>query len=180
MADWPDHIGERYAGSPLKPVALQFAGRRFVGECIITANGLEGGVIYAASAEIREAMADHGEAIVHLDLKPNVPADKLAERLAATPRKQSLSNRLRKGPRLRAPAIRGRCADVKMGDRAMRSPTKRFIQLLCVAAMLATLLGTSTSGSQGPGGDTELESPRGSAKMSVEGRRISSPEGEQQ
>ncbi len=112
VADWPAHIGERYAGSPLKPIALQFAGRRYVGECIITASGLEGGVIYAASAEMRDAIAGYGEAIIQLDLKPNVPATKLAERLAATPHKQSLSNRLRKGPRLRAPAI----ALIRMND----------------------------------------------------------------
>ncbi|MCC2096905.1 MAG: TIGR03862 family flavoprotein [Hyphomicrobiales bacterium] len=105
LTGWDNDIGARYAGEPLKSIALEFAGQHYPGECVITETGLEGGVIYAASADIRDAIEASGEALVCIDLKPGVSVEKLAERLAAAPRKQSLSNRLRKGPRLRAPAI---------------------------------------------------------------------------
>lgn len=105
LTGWDNDIGARYAGEPLKSIALDFAGHHYPGECIITETGLEGGVIYAASADIRDTIEANGTATVHIDLKPGVTAEKLAERLAASPRKQSLSNTLRKGPRLRAPSI---------------------------------------------------------------------------
>jgi uncharacterized flavoprotein (TIGR03862 family) len=105
LTGWDNDIGARYAGEPLKSIALDFAGRHYTGECIITETGLEGGVIYAASADIRDTIEADGKSTVHIDLKPGVTEEKLAERLAASPRKQSMSNTLRKGPRLRAPAI---------------------------------------------------------------------------
>jgi uncharacterized flavoprotein (TIGR03862 family) len=72
---WSEHLRERQAGQPLKSVRLSFAGhdgRRFdqVGECVVTETGLEGSLVYAASALLREQIAAHGAASIHLDLLP--------------------------------------------------------------------------------------------------------------
>lgn len=105
LAAWPPEFGERFAGTPLKSIAMSFAGRRLPGECIVTQSGLEGGVIYALSSQLRDAIDAHGEAPLFIDLKPGLTAQALAERLAATPKKQSLANRLRKAARLAPVAV---------------------------------------------------------------------------
>ena len=105
VTGWPAHFSERFAGAPLKSVALEFAGERKSGECIVTATGLEGSLIYAFSAALRQEIAANGAAVAWLDLKPDVAAETLANRLAAAPGKQSLANRLRKAARLPPVAI---------------------------------------------------------------------------
>jgi len=69
---WSEHFRGRFAGQPLKPVALAFtvAGFARQGEFVVTATGIEGSLVYAASAAIRDAIAARGEATVHLDLLP--------------------------------------------------------------------------------------------------------------
>lgn len=97
--DWSPQIRERWAGSPLKNILLSVNGRMARGEAIVTHYGLEGGVVYALSPELRRA--DH----VTIDLKPDVPADRLAERLAKPSPGDSLSNRLRKAAGLSGAAV---------------------------------------------------------------------------
>lgn len=81
---WSEHFRSRFAGAPVKPVRLSFcdgAGtvheRR--GEFVVTANGVEGGAIYALAAPLRDAIAAQGHAILQLDLAP----DKTSERVLA-------------------------------------------------------------------------------------------------
>jgi uncharacterized flavoprotein (TIGR03862 family) len=97
---WSPHLAERFAGQPLKTVALAFAdsrGRRFErrGEFVLTATGVEGSLIYAASSLLRDEIARHGHATVHLNLLPaRTPAQVLAE--VARPRGgRSLSSHLK-------------------------------------------------------------------------------------
>jgi len=85
-----------FAGQPLKGLAAAFAGRTARGEAMVTRYGLEGGIVYALSGPIREALAAGGEAVLVLDLRPDIPAPRLAERLARAPAGASLSTRLRK------------------------------------------------------------------------------------
>lgn len=94
--DWSPLFRERAAGEPLKRVALHFEGRMVRGEAVVTAEGLEGGVFYALSAPLREAIALRGEAVPQLDLRPDLPAEEVLRRLSAPRRGQSLSNFLRK------------------------------------------------------------------------------------
>ncbi|MGE3247452.1 MAG: TIGR03862 family flavoprotein [Beijerinckiaceae bacterium] len=103
--DWPTHVAERFEGTPLKSIAAEFQGRRIEGECTMASYGLEGGLIYALSAPLRDAIARDGSAVLHIDLKPAVATETLAQRLAAAPKKQSLANRLRKAARLTPAAI---------------------------------------------------------------------------
>jgi uncharacterized flavoprotein (TIGR03862 family) len=67
---WSDHFASRHAGQPLKGVALHFEGWQQAGECVVTAGGVEGSLVYAASARLREAIARDGSATFQLDLLP--------------------------------------------------------------------------------------------------------------
>ncbi|WP_112662212.1 TIGR03862 family flavoprotein [Microvirga flavescens] len=93
---WSDYLRDRFAGEPLKPLALTFDGKTLRGEAMITRDGIEGGAIYALSAPLREAIARDGQATLLADLRPDVSLATLAQRLA-TPRKgQSTATFLRK------------------------------------------------------------------------------------
>lgn len=95
---WSEAFRSRYAGQPLKPLAIHCPelGLRQRGECIVTAHGLEGGLIYALSAPLREQIARDGFARIELDLAPDREPQALAAALAQASGKQSLSNRLRR------------------------------------------------------------------------------------
>ena len=97
---WSEHLVGKHAGAPLKGVALAFtdsAGRHFKrkGECVLTATGLEGSLVYAASALLRDEIAVHGGATLHLDLLPDKPIEALTEALARGRGTRSLANHLR-------------------------------------------------------------------------------------
>jgi uncharacterized flavoprotein (TIGR03862 family) len=96
VAGWTNIFSHRFEGLPLKRIGLSFAGRTVRGEAIITRSGLEGGAIYALSAPLREAIAAHGEAVVYIDLRPDLAAAALEQRLCAPRGKQSLATFLRK------------------------------------------------------------------------------------
>ena len=64
---------------------------------MISEYGLEGGLIYALSAPIRDEIKSSGLAKIELDLLPDWSKDKIIARLSKKPRaKQSLSTYLRK------------------------------------------------------------------------------------
>jgi len=93
---WSAVFRERFAGTPLKRIALTFGGRTVRGEAVVTRDGIEGGVVYALSAPMRDAVEAKGEALALLDLRPDLDAAEVARRLAAPRRGQSLSTFLRK------------------------------------------------------------------------------------
>ncbi|GGK43955.1 TIGR03862 family flavoprotein [Salinarimonas ramus] len=104
---WSDVFRQRFAGMPLKRIAIGVgapADPAAVTEAIITAQGLEGTGIYARSAEIGEALERGGAVALHLDLRPDLARDALAERIAAAPKGRTLTERLRRAG-LSAPAI---------------------------------------------------------------------------
>ncbi|MBO1073960.1 TIGR03862 family flavoprotein [Roseomonas marmotae] len=94
--NWSPVFRDRYEGTPLKRIALSFAGRTVRGEAMVTAQGIEGGAVYALSAPLRDAIAAQGSATLLLDLRPDLDAAALAARLDAPRRGQSLSTFLRK------------------------------------------------------------------------------------
>jgi uncharacterized flavoprotein (TIGR03862 family) len=93
---WSDVFRERFEGHPLKSVALTFGSHTMRGEAIITRTGIEGGAIYALSAELREAIEISGQATLHIALRSDLEPSDLIARLSAPKGKQSLSNWLRK------------------------------------------------------------------------------------
>jgi uncharacterized flavoprotein (TIGR03862 family) len=97
---WSDVFRNRFEGQPLKGVALMFGPHVVRGEAMIARIGIEGGGIYALSAELREAIGSAGHVILHVALRPDLGPDELSARLAAPRGKQSLSNFLRKAAQL--------------------------------------------------------------------------------
>jgi uncharacterized flavoprotein (TIGR03862 family) len=105
LVDWSELFRERFAGQPLKSVELAFGGSRLRGEAMITRQGIEGGAIYALSPDLRDTIAAAGEAMLHVDLRPDIGFPELERRLAAPREKQSLANWLRKQAKLTPVAI---------------------------------------------------------------------------
>ena len=85
----------KFAGAPLKNVAIGLGNDKpRLGECVITATGIEGSLIYALSAPIREAINRDGSATVHIDLLPSKPLDKVQVALAKPRGSRSMSKHL--------------------------------------------------------------------------------------
>jgi uncharacterized flavoprotein (TIGR03862 family) len=103
--DWSAIFRDRFEGQPLKGVAFKFGAQAIRGEATVTRGGIEGGAIYALSAELRETIAKSGEAILQVVLRPDLGAAELQSRLAAPRGKQSRSNFLRKAAGLSPVAV---------------------------------------------------------------------------
>jgi uncharacterized flavoprotein (TIGR03862 family) len=102
---WSDIFRDRFEGQPLKGIVLSIGNHSVRGEAIVTRSGIEGGVIYALSAELREAVLRDGQATPSVALRPDIGPDELAAKLSAPKGKQSLSNFLRKAANLSPVAI---------------------------------------------------------------------------
>ncbi|MBW8902402.1 MAG: TIGR03862 family flavoprotein, partial [Bradyrhizobium sp.] len=91
-ASWSAIFRDRFEGQPLKAVELSFGSHSLRGEAMITRRGIEGGAIYALSAELREAIATSGRAKIDVALRPDVKTGDLIVRLSAPRGKQTFSN----------------------------------------------------------------------------------------
>ena len=131
LVDWSAPFRERFAGAPLKAIALDASARRASrGEAMVTADGLEGGAIYALSARAARRDRGRGFATLRLDFKPDVSAEALARRLVRAPG-QSLSTFLRKAAGLRRVAVG---ADARGGRRSRTSPRRSRARLKALPA----------------------------------------------
>lgn len=92
LVTWSEHFATRFAGTPLKNVAVTAAGRTVRGEIMITRDGIEGGAVYALSRALRES----GAQSLSLDLKPDMTAEMVTQRLAWPRGKETRTNFLRK------------------------------------------------------------------------------------
>jgi uncharacterized flavoprotein (TIGR03862 family) len=99
-ASWSAIFRDRFEGQPLKAVELSFGSHSLRGEAMITRRGIEGGAIYALSAELREAIATSGRAKIDVALRPDVKTGDLIVRLSAPRGKQTFSNWLRKAAQI--------------------------------------------------------------------------------
>jgi uncharacterized flavoprotein (TIGR03862 family) len=102
---WSDIFRDRFEGHPLKGIALSFGALSMRGEVMVTRTGLEGGAVYALSADLREEIASSGQATLRIALRPDLQINDLIARLAAPRGKQSISNWLRKAAHLSPVAI---------------------------------------------------------------------------
>jgi uncharacterized flavoprotein (TIGR03862 family) len=93
---WSEVIRSRFEGEPLKRIALTFEGITVRGEAIVTADGIEGGAVYALSARLRNAIEAKGSATLHLDLRPDLSTEALTRKLESPRKGQSASTFLRK------------------------------------------------------------------------------------
>ncbi len=99
--DWSEHFRTRFAGHPLKSVALSFTDSQAntfhqPGEFVITKTGLEGSLIYACSALLRNEIEASGRTVIHLDLAPGWTHERLLERLSRPRGSRSMASHLEK------------------------------------------------------------------------------------
>lgn len=97
---WSAHFSERHAGTPLKPVVAHWhdgdVEHALQGECVVTATGIEGSLVYALSACLREAIDRNGQATLTLDLAPGRELSRLHSDLAKPRNGRSMSDHLRR------------------------------------------------------------------------------------
>jgi uncharacterized flavoprotein (TIGR03862 family) len=98
---WSEHFRTRFHGQPVKPVLLSFTdlvGKSIYqqGELLITQEGIEGGLIYAVSAPLRDFIEAHGAAEIQLDLAPDLTHGRLVERLSSPRGSRSISSHLKR------------------------------------------------------------------------------------
>jgi uncharacterized flavoprotein (TIGR03862 family) len=103
---WSDHFRSRYEGFPLKSVRIYFSdskGNTFSkpGEFIVTANGIEGSLIYALSAALRDEIEVNGRALIKLDLTPGWSLEQLTDRLSLPRGSRTVSGHLEKTIRIK-------------------------------------------------------------------------------
>jgi len=92
---WSAHLREHFAGAPIKPVVLRFDGFERQGEFVLSEYGIEGSLVYAASAAIRDAIAARGSATITLDLLPSHDAARVAREVAHPRGSKSLGSHLK-------------------------------------------------------------------------------------
>lgn len=98
---WSDFLKDRFAGTPLKRIAIHHLGRQVAGEAVLSTQGIEGGAVYALSAELREALNRNGSATLTIDLRPEMSEDDLLRKLARPRGKQSAATFLKKALKLK-------------------------------------------------------------------------------
>ena len=93
---WSDRFRERFAGTPLKRIAMAVSGTTVRGEAVIASYGLEGGAVYGLSSRIRDEILATGSSLLHIVLRPDLSLEQIAVKLGAERGKQSFSNFIRK------------------------------------------------------------------------------------
>jgi uncharacterized flavoprotein (TIGR03862 family) len=78
---WSPAFATRFAGTPLKNVALSHDGASVRGEALVTATGIEGNAVYALSAGLRDTIAAKDTAVLTVDLRPDRTQAQLTARL---------------------------------------------------------------------------------------------------
>jgi uncharacterized flavoprotein (TIGR03862 family) len=91
---WSEKLQHEHAGAPLKGVRLSVGEFSQLGEMVLTAGGVEGSLVYAASAPLRDAIARDGHATFHLDLLPDRDAAWVAREVAHPRGTRSLGSHL--------------------------------------------------------------------------------------
>jgi uncharacterized flavoprotein (TIGR03862 family) len=106
IVNWSKHFSEKFHGHPMKSVVLSFNDFKQKGEFVFTRTGVEGSLIYAASAQLRDELAATGTAALTLDLAPDITKEKLMTALAKPRGSRSLTSHIKKTTHL---------SDVKIG-----------------------------------------------------------------
>lgn len=119
--DWSAHFRERFAGAPVKSVVAGCGTLRQAGEFNITAGGIEGGLVYALAAPLRDALQGGGPAQLLLDLAPGRSVERLRADLGMPRGRDSLANHLRRRAGIegvKAALLRELCPPPALADNA--------------------------------------------------------------
>ncbi|KRG77573.1 NAD(FAD)-utilizing dehydrogenase [Stenotrophomonas ginsengisoli] len=99
--DWSEHFIQRQAGAPIKPVIAHWRDghdqeHQLQGECVVSQAGIEGSLVYAIGADLRQAINRDGHAVLALDLVPGRDLQRLRTDLASPRKGRSFSEHLRR------------------------------------------------------------------------------------
>ena len=124
---WTPHLSSQFAGTPLKSVALSFTdsvGHSFNrrGEFVVTASGIEGSLVYATSALLRDEIARNASATLHLDLKPDFTPERVLAEVSHPRGSRSLSSHLKS--RLNLTALHLALLHEVLSKETMNTPTQ--------------------------------------------------------
>ncbi|RZJ84355.1 MAG: TIGR03862 family flavoprotein [Massilia sp.] len=97
--DWSAHFSDKHAGAPLTTVAIGWRGRdgaleKRQGQFVVTHSGVEGSLVYAISAQLRDQIAEQGSTTIWLDLLPDLDAARVALEVTRPRGSRSLSSHL--------------------------------------------------------------------------------------
>lgn len=139
---WTDAFSGRFAGTPLKHVAVRVRGHDAPpvrGDLMVTRDGLEGGPVYALGAAIRDTLDADGRAVLEVDLRPGIEPGVLADRLGARRRpKDSGSTWLRRSIGLDPVAIsllREQAGGALPSDAAVTAALLRSVPVVVTGTM---------------------------------------------
>jgi len=133
---WSSYFSERFAGQPIKPVIASVGERCQQGEFNITATGVEGGLIYALSAPLRDRLENKLPALLTLDLAPGRSLERLTADLALPRGRDSLANHLRRRAGIegvKAALLRELCPPADLNDAARLAAALKALPLPVVA-----------------------------------------------
>jgi uncharacterized flavoprotein (TIGR03862 family) len=124
---WSEHFQTRFAGQPFKSVAITIAKHpgeawRRKGEFVATALGVEGSLVYAASAQLRDEIFRTGSASFALDLLPDMPAEKVLSEVSHPRGSRSLSSHLKS--RLHLDGIKAAALHELLDQSALQDPVR--------------------------------------------------------
>ena len=96
---WSAHFSEKHAGAPLITVAVEYENRmgereRRQGQFVVTASGIEGSLVYALSAPLRDQIAARGHTTVWLDLAPDHDLERVRAEVLRPRGSRSMSSHL--------------------------------------------------------------------------------------
>jgi len=121
---WSPYLATTFAGAPLKPVVAHWVDahgreRQMQGECVLSAHGIEGSLIYAIGPDLRAALRRDGHADIGLDLVPGLSPERVRDALAKPREGRSLSEVLRRRLKLdgvKAALLRERLSPAELAD----------------------------------------------------------------
>ena len=134
---WSDHMRERFAGQPVKPVTLTVDGESHRGEFVITGHGIEGSGIYPFSGALRDTVSARGRAVLIIDLLPDHTPERLAALLSQPRGSRSLAEHLRRTVGItgvKAGLLRELCAPDALADPAKLVLALKSLSLPLTAA----------------------------------------------
>lgn len=122
VAPWSDYLRQRFAGQPVKPVAANVNGVRQQGEFVLTDSGVEGSLVYAFSAPLRDAIARDGHAVFTLDLLPQHSPEQVASEVSRPRGGRSLATHLKS--RLGIQGLKLALVREVLGEPGMNDPAR--------------------------------------------------------
>ena len=166
---WSAHFASRFAGQPFKSVALSFTKPggdvfRRKGEFLATATGVEGSLVYAASALLRDEIAHSGSATFHLDLLPDMTPERVLAEVSHPRGSRSLSSHLKS--RLHIDGIKAAILHEVLSKDAFNTPAQLAAAIKAVPITLSAARPLDEAISSAGGVRFEALSPKLSAQAS--------------